>query len=80
MKNILLALAVVLGLCVGQPANAGIGFGIPLPFPFLVWTPSGHCEKGSHGGCGARSQEHPAASPKAADTHPRSTSGAKATS
>jgi hypothetical protein len=58
-EKILLALAAALGLCVGQPAHAGVGFGIPLPFPFLVWTPSGHCGHGNHGSCGPRGQEVP---------------------
>jgi hypothetical protein len=56
MKKILMALAMILGFCVGQPAHAGIGFGIPLPFPFLVWTPSSHCGQGYHGGCSPRGQ------------------------
>jgi hypothetical protein len=57
MKKILMALTIILGFCVGEPAKAGIGFGIPLPFPFLVWTPSNHCGKGHHGSCGARGQD-----------------------
>ena len=57
MKKILMALTIVLGFCVGEPAKAGIGFGIPLPFPFLVWTPSNHCDQGHHGSCGARAQD-----------------------
>jgi hypothetical protein len=57
MKQILVALTIILGFCVGEPANAGIGFGIPLPFPFLVWTPSSHCGQGHHGSCGARGQD-----------------------
>jgi hypothetical protein len=52
MKKFLVALAIVLGFCVGEPAHAGIGFGIPLPFPFLVWTPSGH-----HGSYGTGSRD-----------------------
>ena len=57
MKKFLVALAIVLGFCVGEPVHAGIGFGIPLPFPFLVWTPSSHCGQGHHGSCGARGQD-----------------------
>jgi hypothetical protein len=57
VKKILVALAVVLGFCVGEPVDAGISFGIPLPFPFLVWTPSGHCGQGNHGSCGPRGQD-----------------------
>jgi hypothetical protein len=38
MKKNLVAVVAVLGFCIGQPAQGGIGFGIPLPFPFLVWT------------------------------------------
>lgn len=57
MKKILVALAMILEFCVGQPARAGIGFGIPLPFPFLVWTPSSHCGQGYHAGCGPRGQD-----------------------
>ena len=57
MKKILVALAMVLGFCVGEPARAEIGFGIPLPFPFLVWTPSSHCGQGHHGSCGVRGQD-----------------------
>src|ERR1700722_19260913 len=57
MKKILMSVAIVLGFCVGQPVYAGIGFGIPLPFPFLVWTPSGHCDKGNQGKCGLREQQ-----------------------
>jgi hypothetical protein len=67
MKKIL-SLAVILGFCVNQPAYAGIGFGIPLPFPFLVWTPSDHCGKGNHGGCGLRNQQSNASS-KHSDAH-----------
>jgi hypothetical protein len=57
MKKFLVALAIVLGFCVDEPAHAGIGFGIPLPFPFLVWTPSSHCGQGHHGSCGARGKD-----------------------
>jgi hypothetical protein len=62
MKKILVALVAVLGLCVGEPVHAGIGFGIPLPFPFLVWTPRGHCGQGRHDSCGARGQDSSASS------------------
>jgi hypothetical protein len=75
MRKVLMALTVVLALCYGQPAKAGIGFGIPLPFPFLVWTPSGHCGRGS---CHSQDQDHPGA-PKAATTHARPIGGAKVT-
>jgi hypothetical protein len=76
MRKVLAALAVVLMFCNGQPAKAGIGFGIPLPFPFLVWTPSGHCGQGSHGGCRPQEQDH---SGKAVTTPARATGAAKAT-
>jgi hypothetical protein len=79
MRKVLMALTVVLALCYGQPAKAGIGFGIPLPFPFLVWTPSGHCGQGSHGSCRPRDQDHPGAIPKAATTHARPIGAVKAT-
>jgi hypothetical protein len=57
MKKILVALVIVLGFCVGEPAHAGIRFGIPLPVPFLVWTPSSHCGRGHHGSCGTQGQD-----------------------
>jgi hypothetical protein len=49
MKKVIVILVTTLGLCLGQPADAGIGFGIPLPVPFLVWTPSRHCSQEYHG-------------------------------
>jgi hypothetical protein len=58
MNKIMVALATVFGLCVGQPAQAGIGFGIPLPIPFLVWTPSDHCGQGRHGSCAPKGHDH----------------------
>jgi hypothetical protein len=66
MRKILVAFAVVLAFCSGQPAKAGVGFGIPLPFPFLVWTPSRHCGQKSHGSCHPQDQDH---SGKATTTH-----------
>jgi hypothetical protein len=70
MKKILVALAVVVGFCVTQPAYAGIGFGIPLPFPFLVWTPSDRGGKGNHGNCAPRDQQ-----PNARSKHSDASSG-----
>jgi hypothetical protein len=76
MRKVLVALAVVLALCSGQPAKAGVGFGIPLPFPFLVWTPSSHCGQRSHGNCRPQDQDH---SGKATTTHAQPAGATKVT-